>query len=282
MGAIAGGLAAAGFWALGALCSSRASRQIGAGPALAWVMALGLLLILPFLVASGRPDDLSPASGTWLLTAGVANLVGLVCVYTAFRIGKVSIIAPIASAEGAFAAVLAVVAGEHLALLEVGVLAVIACGIAMAAATRDGPDDLTTHTTAATGLSLLAAAFFGLTLYATAQASDDLPVAWVLLPARLIGAVVIAAPLALMGRLKMTRSALPLVLASGVAEVAGLTAFALGSRDGVAITAVLGSQFAVLSTVAAFFLFKERLARVQVVGVAATVTGVACLSALVT
>jgi drug/metabolite transporter (DMT)-like permease len=281
MGAIVGGLAAAAFWAAGTLCSSRVSRKIGAGPALAWVMAIGLLLIVPFVVWSGRPADLSASSGSWLVAAGLTNLLGLICIFSAFRLGKVSIIAPIASAEGAFAAILAVVAGEHLAAVEVGVLAVIACGIAMAAASHEHPDDVTTHTAAATGLSLLAAAFFGFTLYATARASDDLPVAWVLLPARLIGAMVIATPLALMGRLKMTREAAPLLFVAAVCEVVGLSAFALGSRDGVAVTAVIGSQFAGLSAVAAFVLFRERLARVQVMGVAATVAGVACLSALV-
>lgn len=96
------------------------------------------------------------------------------------------------------------------------------------------------------------AALFGFTLYATARASDNLPIAWVLLPARLMGTLVIAAPLALAGRLRMTRQAVPLVLLSGFCEVLGLTAFALGSRDGVAVTAVIGSQFAGLSAVAAF------------------------------
>src|SRR5688572_22170937 len=212
MGAIVGGLAAAAFWAVGTLCSSRASRMIGAGPALGWMMAMGLLLILPFLVASGRPAELDGEAAVWLVSAGIANLAGLVCIFTAFRVGKVSIIAPIASAEGAFAAILAMVAGEHLALIEVGVLAVIACGIAMAAASKEHPEDTTTHTATATALALGAAALFGFTLYATARASDELPVAWVLLPARLLGTLAIAAPLALAGRLKMTREAAPLVL----------------------------------------------------------------------
>jgi drug/metabolite transporter (DMT)-like permease len=161
------------------------------------------------------------------------------------------------------------------------VLAVIVCGIAMAAASNDHPGDEITHTTAATGLALAAAALFGFTLYATARASDSLPVAWVLLPARLIGVVAIAVPLTLAGRLRMAREALPLVLVSACCEVLGLAAFALGSRDGVAVTAVIGSQFAGLSAVAAFVFFRERLARIQVVGVAAAVGGVAFLSALV-
>ena len=47
-----------------------------------------------------------------------------------------------------------------------------------------------------------------------------------------------------------------------------------------AVAAVLASQFAAISAVVAFALFGERLARVQVAGVAAIVAGVAVLSAL--
>jgi multidrug transporter EmrE-like cation transporter len=43
---------------------------------------------------------------------------------------------------------------------------------------------------------------------------------------------------------------------------------------------VLGSQFAAIATVAAFFLFRERLARVQLAGVAVIAVGVAVLTAL--
>ncbi len=280
MGAIVGGLGAAVFWAAGTLCSSRASRQIGAGPALALIMVVGLALIAPFVVLSDVPDELNGSPLAWLILAGVANLVGLACIFSAFRLGKVSIIAPIASAEGAFAAVIAVAAGEHLAALEAAALVVIVAGIALAAAHRNTPDDGHTHTGMATLFSVLAAATFGFTLYATAQASDDLPVPWVLLPARLLGTLVIAVPLALRSRLRLTREAAPLVLAAGVCEVLGLTSFAIGSRDGVAVTAVISSQFAALSALAAFFLFRERLARPQLIGVIATVAGVACLGAL--
>ena len=197
MGAIAGGLGAAGFWAIGTLCSSRATRLIGAGPALAWIMVIGLALIGPMLLLAGRPDDLAGRPLTWLLAAGVANLVGLACIFSAFRLGKVSIIAPIASAEGAFAAAIAVIAGEALAGLEIVALVVVASGIALAAARHEDASDGHAHTGMATLLAVLAACTFGFTLFATGRASDDLPVAWVLLPARLLGTLALAVPLAL-------------------------------------------------------------------------------------
>ena len=88
-----------------------------------------------------------------------------------------------------------------------------------------------------------------------------LPASWVVLSARLVGAVALALPLALSGRLRLTARAAPLVIASGVCEVAGFFSFTLGSRHGLAIAAVLASQFAVLALAASYVLFGERLSR---------------------
>ena len=78
----------------------------------------------------------------------------------------------------------------------------------------------------------------------------------------------------------MTREALPLVAASGVLEVLGLVAYNIGAREGIAVAAVLSSQFAAMAAVAAYFLFRERLARIQIAGVVVIALGVAVLTGL--
>ena len=60
----------------------------------------------------GRSGALGGPELGWLVVAGGGNVVGLLLVYGALRVGKVSIVAPIISTEGAIAAVLAVAAGE--------------------------------------------------------------------------------------------------------------------------------------------------------------------------
>ena len=78
--------------------------------------------------------------------------------------------------------------------------------------------------------------------------SEDIPIAWIIFPSRTLAVLVVTVPLALAGRLRMTREAAPLVLASGLLEVAGLVAFTIGARHGIAVAAVLGSQFAAIAT----------------------------------
>ena len=106
------------------------------------------------------------------------------------------------------------------------------------------------------------------------------PVSWVALSARLIGIVGVVIPLLIQRRLRLSRAALPLVVIAGIGEVVGSMLSAWGSRESIAITAVMGSQFAALAAVAAFLLFGERLARVQLVGVVLIVAGVTVLAAV--
>ena len=100
------------------------------------------------------------------------------------------------------------------------------------------------------------------------------------LPPRVVGVALIAIPLAISGRWRMTRDAFAYVVACGVFEVVGFALYAWGARHGLAISAVLASQFAAISAVIGYLAFRERLARIQVVGVATIVIGVSVLGAL--
>ena len=60
----------------------------------------------------------------------------------------------------------------------------------------------------------------------------------------------------------------------------GFASFALGAQDGLAVAAVLASQFAGLAAMAAYLLFRERLTRVQIAGIVIIAVSVASLTAL--
>lgn len=281
--AILGGLAAAAFFATATLCSSRSTRMVPPSSVLAWVMITGLVVLLPALAVVDVPSPDGAQVG-WLLVSGAGNVVGLLLAYSALREGKVSVVAPVVSTEGAIAAVASVAAGERLQVGAALLLPVIVVGVVLAATgpTTDlvAAGDGSARTARPVLLACAAALSFGASLYATSKASADLPVPWVLLPARLIGVAAIAVPLALRGTLALTRPALPLVVVAGVCEVLGFASFAAGSRHGVAVAAVLASQFAALAAVAAFVLFRERLTRLQLAGVSMLALGVATLAAI--
>jgi len=106
------------------------------------------------------------------------------------------------------------------------------------------------------------------------------PVLWVALIARVIGVVSVTIPLVARHRLVLTRAAAPLVVVAGVGEVLGTSVYTIGAQGGIAIAAIIASQFATLAAIAAYFLFGERLGRLQMAGIALVVVGVGAVSAL--
>lgn len=285
MVAMLGGLGAAVSWAIATLASSRSSRMIGPMSVLGWVMAVGLVAAIgPALLA--RPVPLGPGELVALLITGLSHNVGLLLVYAALSIGRVSIVAPIVATEGALAAVLSVLLGESLAIATAVLLAAIAVGVVLAAAERsaDRPEAAAAppaQNRRAVIFAIAAAVTFSIGLVLSGRlGSQGVPPPWVMLVSRTVGVTIIVLPLLLTRRLRLTRPALPLVVAAGLLEVFGGAIYIIAASDGVAVAAVLSSQFAAIAAVGGYLLFGERLQRLQLVGVVVIAIGITLLAAL--
>lgn len=298
--AILGGFGAALCWATASLASARSSRLIGSWATLGWVMLIGTLVAAPATLLWGGGADLTPTALQLLAISGVTNVVGLLLVYTALKGGKVAVIAPIVSTEGAMGAVISILFGEQVGIAAAVVLTAIAAGIVLAS--LGGNDDAAAiepgglvvepgpHAPDGAGpgqpgrrsilLALGAVVAFGVNLYASARIGATLPIVWSMLPARLGGFLFVALPLLATGRLHLTRPALPFVVVVGLAEVLGTAVYAFGAREGIAVAAVTSSQFGAIAAVVSVLAFGERLRRIQIAGVAVIAVGVALLAAL--
>jgi drug/metabolite transporter (DMT)-like permease len=230
--AILGGLGAALCWATSSMASARSSRLIGSWATLGWVMLIGAFIAVPATIVAGGGADLTPTALQLLGISAVGNIVGLLLAYTAFQGGKVAVIAPILSTEGAMGAVISIVFGEQVGIAAAVVLTIIAIGIVLAAA--GSPDEVASAEpgglavppesrparranpghpdTRSTLLALGGVLFFGINLYASARIGATLPLVWSILPARLGGFVFVALPLLATGRLRLTREAVPFVI----------------------------------------------------------------------
>lgn len=274
------GLATAVAWAVTSLCSARASRMIGAAPTLALVSLIGLVISAPLAVLDSRAG-VDPVDIGWLALAGLGNVLGLLLLYAAVRRGKVGIAAPIASTEGAIAALIAVLLGEAIAPQAVVAMAVIVIGVILATLDLSRSGDIEPSVSPSfLALVIPVALLFGIGLYAGGRVSESVPAGWLIASARVVGVLLITIPLLIRGRgrLPSPRAALPWIVVTAAGEVFGYGTYILGARDSISITAVLASQFAAITAVGAYVFLGERLARVQRVGVAMVCAGAAALA----
>jgi len=280
---IVAGVFAALSFAVSVLVSARASRLVGAPVTVAGVMLVGFLIVLPVAAVTPLPAA-APGALVVPVLAGAATIVGLLLAYTGYTIGAVGVVSTIASTEGAIAALISVLAGQQLAPGSGPLLGLVAIGVILAASgggreIEEGVQIGRARSLRAAGLAAAAALMFGSSLYLMGSTSGSLPIAWILLPGRALGVVAVGVPLLLAGRARLTRVALPYVVACGIVEITGLTAFSIGASVNIAVTAVLASMFAPIAAIAAFVLFGERLARRQVAGIALVVAGIGLLGA---
>jgi drug/metabolite transporter (DMT)-like permease len=273
---ILGGLGAAISWGLSTVVASRSTRLLGSQQALAYVMLLGLGALAVLAPASGFPEHATEHAWAWAVLAGAGSAAGLSMLYRALRLGKVGVVAPIASTEGALAAVFAIALGETLTVAVAACLVVIASGVVVVTMRGHAAD---VHVRPSL-YALAAACLFGVNLVASANAGDALGALWTILVARIVGVAVIALPLLLRGRLHWPGVAWWMVCFSATAEVAGYISYVTGAHHGVAIPAVLGSQFAAVATITSFVIFGERIAPRQIAGAVVIVAGVSVLAVL--
>ena len=277
MSGVVGGLLAALLWGASTVVASRSTRMIGSQQVLAYVMLTGLAMTaVAAPLADGAPD-LGGDGVAWALVAGVTSVSGLSMMYRALRIGQVGVVAPIASTEGALGALFSVILlGERMSWALAAALALAAVGVAVV--TFHGSlDDLHLRPSL---YALSAAAIFGFGLVASSQAGDAVGPFWAILAARAVGVVTVALPLALRGLLPRPGPALWLVVFSGFAEVTGFAGYIIGARHGVAVPAVLASQFAAVAVLISYLVYGERLSRVQLAGAAAIAAAVAAVAAM--
>ena len=277
--AVLGGLGAALCWTVTGVFAQRAGRTIGELSTFAWAGVVGLCIAV--VPAIGAIASSAPSGGTHvrLALSGVLNVVGLTAQFGALRRGSVSVVVPIASSEGAIAAVIAAVAGSHLRAAAWVALAALLVGVLITAGSQ-WSDGGSRDRLVPVGLAVFAALVFGAGIFLLGKGGQHAPLALAIVPPSLMGVVLVTLPMASTGRLASPRPSLFWLVGVGVAEILGFVCYVLGARHSVPIAAVLSAQYATISVLVGVTVLRERLSTAQMIGLALTIGGVAVLSAV--
>jgi len=270
------GVAVAIIWGLPDVSLARATRSVGIIATLIGSIVIGLAVTLPVALFVD-PPNLTLRGALLVVGMGVLSLAGYLVGFSAFRIGKVSVVAPIIACEGAVAAVISIALGEAVDQRILLLLPVAILGVVLAA--MSGGDEGHGGVIRAA----MASVVWGGILLMAAPVANEVGVVWGFLLVRMV-ALVIVLPVGLkLGVTTNGRLDWKNVAAWGIGDsVASLLYVAAAERGPVAVAGVLAAQFATVGVIAGMVLLKERLRVRQWIGiilVILAVTGIAAAGA---
>lgn len=258
-----------------------ASRTTNGVRVAAFAQVAGLAFALPLSIAYGA-DQLGRADVTWSVLAGIAVAGGFGCFYTAMGRGLISLVAPVAAVTGAVIPVAyAFARGERpgaIALVGLAIALVAVAVVSLAPAEQHADAGAVDGVVIA--LSVTSGLFFGLFYIAFAQISEDAGMWPVTLERATAAVILVVMALALTrGPIEHARRLLRFAFGIGALEVAATVPLLLALQRGpVAIATVLASLYPITTVVLAGLVLRERLSRVQYVGVGCALVAVALVS----
>lgn len=279
--AIALSLLASACWGSADFAGGLATKRASVIGVLLAVEGVGLAIVVLALLATGEPLPGTDAI-LYALAAGLCGVSALGCFYQALSIGTMSIVAPISACGVALPVVVGIAGGDALSALAATGLAVAMLGVILASLEATVEEEAHEHTRRSRlsiALALLAALGFG-GYFALSDPAADASVLWLLFFVRIVAVPVLA--LLLLAR----RTALPqgrdrgLVAGAGVLDVSATGLYGVAQTLGaLSIVSVAGSLYPVTTVLLARGFLRERLRRVQAIGVVLALTGVALLAA---
>ena len=223
------------------------------------------------LTLAAATHERIPSAGA-LLWAGAAGFIGalaLPALYRALAVGKMSLAAPVTSVLCAAVPVLVAAVSEGLPH------PVQICGLLLALAALwfiSRPEG--TLGRQGLGLALFAGVGFGTFLVCMRHATAN-AVYWPLATALVVSLVMAIGIMALQGESLPKLRLMPVVLVAGVLDTGGNFFFVLASQRGrLDVAAVLSSLYPAFTVLLAHLVLKERISRVQAIGMFAALIAV--------
>jgi drug/metabolite transporter (DMT)-like permease len=267
-------LLSAASWGGGDFAGGLAVKRANVFRVVALAHAFGFVLMLSMALSVG--ETIPPVRDlAWGAIAGVTGAFGIAALYKGLAVGRMGIIAPVASVVTAIIPVVVALRTEGLpTTLQLAGFVVALVSIWLVAR-PDGQID--THR--GLGLAILAGVSFGLFLVSGKEAGHH-AVFWPMVAARFTSSLLMGLIAAFtVGERGSVRSVWVAILASGLLDSCGNALFIAASRHGrLDVAAVLSSLYPASTVILARVLLKERISRLQAVGIIGALLSVTLIS----
>jgi uncharacterized membrane protein len=275
------GLLAALLWGGTDFLVGLNARAVGVKRAVYFGQALGFSIMTLLLIAFPAFifKSMSASFDVWLIgiVAAVLTVSGALALSKAFALGKASIVAPLVTSYGVVTTLLSWAGGEQISLIQLLCIALCVLGVILSSIHSDSKLPHTTQASSSIAYALLAAIFYGTSFWL--QGRFVLPVlgpVTMLWLAYLIGLIVLVV---IVLRVKDGLKIPPLkncmtLTGASLMNLGGFSSFAWGAVAGsVSVVTVISTLSGGIAAILGYVFFKERLAKVQVLGVVLVLVG---------
>ena len=207
--------------------------------------------------------------------AGAMGLLGLVGFYTALATGQMGIVAPISSLSAVVPVTIGLVQGERPSAMQLTGIVVALIGVILAS----GPELNGKVDPRPVFLAFFAAVSFGFCVYFMAKGARINPTMTVAAMRAVQVALVLVLFLAVRNLGGLVKRDVPMLATIGASDAGANVLYTFAASLGLlSVVSVLGSLYPIITVLLAWWIHKERLMRVQYIGIAITFTGVALLA----
>jgi drug/metabolite transporter (DMT)-like permease len=273
--ALALALASSVAWGVADFAGGSLTRRLPVFPVTIVSQGAGFVALLAAVTVRGDVGGRSFALG---LAAGAGGGAGLAAFYRALSLGTMSVVSPLVACGALVPFGIALATGERpSAVALAGAVAALAGAVLASLEERRAA---ARERAQAVALAVVAAGALGLFIYFLGLGSREGDALSTLFGAR-VGSLALLVTVALARRAPLTvaRRSVGAVAAVGLADVGANALFALASGRGLlALVAVLGSLYPVVTVLLAHLLLGERLTPPQQLGVAVALAGVAAIA----
>ena len=273
-------LLSSALWGTADFFGGKLSKKYPAFVVLGAQQFFGFLTGVILVVVTGAWSAQALGNGGYLIPgiiAGFTGYGGLVCLYAGLSTGRMGVVSPISALAAIIPLGYALIyKGDQLSLLvSLGVVLAILGGFL-----ASGPEVSQGVPLKPLLLAIGAALFFGTCLIFMAIGSESsalMTMTTMRTSTLFIGFFVLYK---YRGSIRFTRAELPVLIFIGVADFAANLLLGVATTKGlVSLAMVLGSLYPIVTALLAYLLLHERLHKVQYVGIASAVLGVALISA---
>ena len=277
------GLGAALFWGLGDFAITKLARYVGSARSLLYIQAFSLISWIALIAVF--PHEGNSGTSPWIFAAiaGVFHVVGLATTYRAFEIGTLSFVSPIASSFAIVTTVMFVISGNAPAAIPMLGILLLVGGISVVTRSTT-PEERTTlrgvpeAIISAIGFGVM---FWILDVYVKGPLGDVYPLILLKSMATIFAVGYVArSPKEAAAEAVSGSKIVLMAFVAATMDTLAWVSYLFGSKAQVhaAVVTALASLFSVVTIVLAGIFLKERLNRLQWLGVAVVLGGILLVS----